>query len=346
MKAKRYIAPFGLGLLLAVSSHASFAQSWVDLYGQVDAWAGSQRSAGSSGAAVVGGGGMSTSYWGLRGSEDLGGDWRATFALEAFFRPQNGRSGSVDGESFFGRNAYVGIGGPYGAIDLGRLVTPYFVTTVIFNPFLDSYTFSPMVQQTYIGVNGQGLVGGYAWNNAVIYHSPKVAGVTADVIYGLGNQPGDGNAHKWGGALNYTVGPLAASVAFQSQPFDTVPGDLDSVIPGFTRQTALQVAASWDFNGIRLYGQYQRIADRITMGDLTTNGVQVGVSIPLGNGNVLGSLVHSKTSGGNGISRNTVAAGYDYNLSKRTDVYTAILADRATGMSSGLTYGVGVRSRF
>ncbi|MPW22260.1 porin [Paraburkholderia sp. CNPSo 3157] len=346
MRSKHYIASLGVGALLAVSSHAAHAQSRVELYGQVDAWAGSQRLLGNSGAWVIGGGGMSTSYWGLRGSEDLGGEWRATFGLEAFFRPQNGRSGSFDGEPFFGRNAYVGIGGPYGSIDLGRLVTPYFVTTVIFNPFVDSYTFSPMVLHTYVGVDNQGLVGGYAWNNAVVYHSPKVRGLTADVIYALGNQPGDGNAHKWGGALNYTIGPFAASVAYQSQPFDTVPGDLDIVTPGFSRQTALQVAASWDFNGIRLYGQYQRIADRITMGDLTTNGGQVGISLPLDGGNVLASFVHSKTSGGNGVSRNTLAAGYDYNLSRRTDVYTAILADRATGMSSGLTYGVGIRSRF
>ncbi len=41
------------------------------------------------------------------------------------------------------------------------------------------------------------------------------------------------------------------------------------------------------------------------------------------------------------FARNTLAAGYDYNLSRRTDVYTAILADRATGVSSGLTYGAG-----
>lgn len=289
---------------------------------------------------------MSTSYWGLRGAEDLGGQWQATFALEDFFRPQNGLYGSYNGEPFFGRSAYVGVGGPYGAIDVGRIVTPYFVTTVIFNPFVDSYTFSPMVLHTYVGVNNQGLVGSYAWNNAAIYHSPKVLGLTADVIYALGNQPGDGNAHKWGGALTYTSGPLAASIAYQSQPFDETPGDLNAEIAGFSRQTALQAAASWDFNGTRLYGQYQRIADSITTGNLTTNGFQVGISVPVGAGHVLASFVRSKTSGGSGVSRNTLAAGYDYNLSKRTDVYTAILADRATDMSSGLTYGVGIRTRF
>ena len=41
----------------------------------------------------VSGGGMSTSYWGLHGAEDLGNGYKAIFTLESFFRAQNGQFG-------------------------------------------------------------------------------------------------------------------------------------------------------------------------------------------------------------------------------------------------------------
>ncbi|MCA3865728.1 MAG: porin, partial [Burkholderia sp.] len=104
---------------LAICAHAH-AQSTVQLYGIVDAWAGYQRVPGNPGAAQQGGGGLSTSFWGFGGQEDLGGGYKAVFAVEGFFRPQNGRFGSFDGDPTFSRNAYVGIGSPYGALALGR----------------------------------------------------------------------------------------------------------------------------------------------------------------------------------------------------------------------------------
>jgi predicted porin len=346
MKISRRILQIGMASIATVVASGASADSQISLYGQVDAWIGSQKQLGNASAWAVGGGGMSTSYWGIRGNEDLGDGWRTTFILEDFFRPQNGRVGSFEGEPFFARNANIGIGGPYGTIDIGRIVTPFFITTVVFNPFADSYVFSPMVLHTYVGVNSQGLIGGYGWNNAVMYRSPVVRGFNTDLIYALANQTGASNAHKWGGSASYVNGPVAASFAFQSQPFDSSPGDLNAITVGFTRQTAVQGAVSWDLKGVQLYGQYQRIVNEISAANTTENDEQLGVAVPLAAGRVLASYVHSKTSGGSNASRSTIAVGYDYSLSKLTDVYSAILADRATDLSSGMTYGVGIRGHF
>jgi predicted porin len=38
--------------------------------------------------------------------------------------------------------------------------------------------------------------------------------------------------------------------------------------------------------------------------------------------------------------------GYDYNLSKNTDVYGVFMNDKVTGLSSGTTLAAGVRMRF
>ena len=159
---------------LLASASSAFAQSSVQLYGQVDEWVGSQKFPGGKTAVVVSGGGMSTSYWGLKGSEDLGNGYKAIFALEGFFLAQNGQYGRFTGDTMFSRNAYVGIESPYGTVTAGRLTTPLFVSTILFNPFVDSYVFSPMVYHTYLGLGtfptystDQGVTGDSGWSNAV-----------------------------------------------------------------------------------------------------------------------------------------------------------------------------------
>ena len=46
------------------------------------------------------------------------------------------------------------------------------------------------------------------------------------------------------------------------------------------------------------------------------------------------------------VKRRTVGLGYDHTLSKRTDLYTVLLSDRLTGVSTGTTLVAGVRHRF
>ncbi|WP_197322730.1 porin, partial [Ralstonia solanacearum] len=89
-KTKRAVA-LAVAAASGAMSAAAHAQSSVTLYGQVDAWVGAQKGFDSSRAGVVNPGGMSTSYWGLKGSEDLGNGLKSLFALEAFFRPDTGR---------------------------------------------------------------------------------------------------------------------------------------------------------------------------------------------------------------------------------------------------------------
>ncbi|MCA3184904.1 MAG: porin, partial [Cupriavidus sp.] len=109
---------FFSGAMLASSA---MAQSSVTLYGQVDSYIGTTRTPGSARSYIVGGGGMQTSYWGIKGTEDLGGGTKAIFDLNAFLRVDTGKGGSYDGEPFFARNAYVGMeNSSYGTVRLGR----------------------------------------------------------------------------------------------------------------------------------------------------------------------------------------------------------------------------------
>ena len=74
----------GAALLCAAGAHA---QSSVQLTGLVDVFAGSMKMAGdASSKSVVDSGGLTTSWFGMKGTEDLGGGLKAHFNLTSFIK--------------------------------------------------------------------------------------------------------------------------------------------------------------------------------------------------------------------------------------------------------------------
>ncbi|MDR5832346.1 porin [Caballeronia sp. LP006] len=91
-----------LALGISEISSVSYAQSSVTLYGVVGTYIDSaKRSGGPQAAVQLGSGGLTTSYFGLRGREDLGGGYAAIFGLESFFQPANGSAGRNTNDPFF-----------------------------------------------------------------------------------------------------------------------------------------------------------------------------------------------------------------------------------------------------
>jgi len=336
-------------------SGTAMAQSSVTLYGQADMFVGGVKNPGSGERAwVANSGGMQTSYWGIKGTEDLGSGTKAIFDLNGFFRTDSGKSGRFDGDSMFSRNAYVGLQNDrFGTVKLGRNTTPYFISTILFNPLVDSYVFSPMIFHTYFGaasgpVVDPGIIGDSGWNNSIVYSTPNFAGLTANVIYAAGEKPGSAGKNKWGGNVLYFNGAFAATLAYQQVRFDVTPDDLSTA--GFSRQDAVQGGLSYDFKVVKLFAQGQYIKTRASTaasGDIKHANGQIGASVPIGAGSVLASYAYDKTENSLGsFKRNTAALAYDYNLSKRTDVYAAYYWDKITGVEHGDTFGVGVRHKF
>ena len=70
----------------------------------------------------------------------------------------------------------------------------------------------------------------------------------------------------------------------------------------------------------------------------------VGASVPAGRSKVL--LRYTQTKASAGAGRKGFAFGYDYFISKRTDLYAVYLDDKVDNLSSGYSYGVGVRHSF
>ncbi|WP_309491347.1 porin [Trinickia mobilis] len=347
MKLKRLMQAIILSAGLIAES--AFAQSSVQLYGILDAFVGEKKLLGGHTAVLAGNGGMTSSFWGMRGSEDIGGGTSVIFALESYVNIQTGQYGrpGYPSDGLFSRNAYVGLKGNYGTLTAGLIPPPLWFSTITFNPFFNSFVFSPIVLHSYLGVNGQGVFGGAGeWTNSVAYASPLVGGFTGKAMYSFGNEAGHLGQNKWSGQVSYNHGSFAASAVWQQIKFSITPGDLATSLPGLTTQSVANFGMSYGTNFVELFGQYQHIRDRDSAGNIAIDTGQIGFSIPVGLGRILGSDAYSKSSGGSTVYRNTWAIGYDYPLSKRTDIYAAFLSDRASRLSSGYTLGGGIRTAF
>ena len=66
--------------------------------------------------------------------------------------------------------------------------------------------------------------------------------------------------------------------------------------------------------------------------------------IDIGAGSLLGQW--GRISPDTGPARTTFTVGYDYNLSKRTDVYGVFTNNQTTSLESGQTFAVGIRHNF
>ncbi|WP_382324125.1 porin [Hydrogenophaga sp. UC242_50] len=154
---KHAIALAALGL---VSGYAS-AQSSVTLYGVVDVAL--ERVKGATSVTRVTSGQQQGSRWGLRGTEDLGGGLKATFLLESGFNADVGTLGQ--GGRLFGRQGYVGLGGNWGTVRLGRQYTPMDdIASIIGTKVYDVVSVVPI-----IGNGDYNRV-----DNAITYVSPTV----------------------------------------------------------------------------------------------------------------------------------------------------------------------------
>lgn len=347
----RFVAAIGV-VAIAIPAHA---QSSVQLYGIVDAWAGYLRLPGKTGAAEMGGGGLSTSFWGLGGHEDLGGGYQTLFAVEGFFRPQSGQYGSFNGDSFFSRNAFVGVASPYGTLTLGQQSSLLYLQSAQFNPFYASFTFSPTINQLYAGLGtypsyrtAQGIPGGTSWGNAVQYATTSFNGLVGRVMYAFGDQAGDDRSKKVAAQATFTRGALAVGATWQYLNFSSAPGDLGSLLRGFAvrSQTAAQLGASYDAHVVKLFGEYTYADNQLLGSSYHVNMLQGGAAIALGLGRVLVSYAYSRDDSMLNQMRRTASLSYDYPLSRRTDVYAGYMYDRFSGLSTGSTVGAGVRTRF
>ena len=352
-----------LTALAGAFASPAMAQTNVTISGLVDNYVGTMRNSGdASSRRVVNSGGLTTSWIGFKGTEDLGGGLKAKFALTSFLQTDTGAQGRFPGDTLFSRDANVGLSGSFGGISIGRDLAPHFLPTILFNPFGDSYVFSPLILHADVPLfNRTGWTGSSAgdtgWSNEIIYSTPNFGGLTANIHYQFGEVPGDSGKRNVGANALYFNGPLALTAFYHkvkvNNPLSAPVGNVQPAgnipLPSkqfATSQNAWMVGGSYDLTAAKLFATYGQTSHDIDLDDKTYS---VGASVPLGSGRILASWADTRRSGaavGANLKRDTVSIGYDHDLSKRTDLYAIVMNDKITSQSSANSIGLGVRHRF
>ncbi|MEO7547720.1 MAG: porin [Ramlibacter sp.] len=339
---KKQIAGLIATACLAPAAHA---QSQIQLYGVVDIAAGrlSTQAPGAPNAAItnidgVHNGGVTTSFFGFRGTEDLGGGLKANFQLEAFFRADTGASGRFGPlptqDAFFSRVATVGLQGNWGEVKLGAIANPAWLSLIFSSPFGGNSVVSPAFRQQFNGSTRGNNPLDTSLPNSIAYTTPSLGGAFATLaVQAREATPGGSNLV---GNVIWRGGPAMLTAAFEHvrhAPGGTTALDQDHYLLG----------GSYDLQVVKLFAQYARLDNDLAR--TQDKMPQLGLTIPVGPGEFQLASARDRTTGAVNRTRTTTSLGYIHNLSKRTSVYAMLARDKfAVGTAN--TSLVGVRHAF
>lgn len=360
------------GALLCASAGA-LAQSSVTIYGLVDLY-GTRYSGAPGGVNATNrpmprldSGGMTTSRWGIRGKEDLGGGVDVSFNISGFLRVDTGQAGrsdavgTVGADPIFSRETSLSVSDKtLGQVRVGGYSTLMFSQSLAGNAFLSSTVFSPLNVLTFIG---SPLSGGTGWNNQIGYDSPVWNGLSASATYSLSEGQHGSNASA---AAAYGSGPVSLAFAWQTVKKDPLTF-ADGTSPNNTK--AWQLMGAYDFKVVKVYahaGVIDNDGTEKTPLNIRYKIWETSASIPVGAAKVLLAYGTRRTDdavgpapaaafGGN-KQRDVASVGYDYFLSKRTDAYAVVMHDKTRSNTlpapghyveaSATNIGIGVRHTF
>lgn len=354
---KKQSTPLRLTWLSAVAlpfaaGSAAAQDSSVTLYGLLDAGLYSKQLSGESRLQTLTSGMMSASRWGLRGAENLGGGWKARFDLSSYIRVDTGGAGRADPDPYWARFAWVGVeNADVGLLRLGRLSTPNFLQTIRFNPFFDA-SIAPAMMHTYLPSGAQPMMTGQGvtdtmWANSVAYNTPASFGPFEGAVLVSAGE-GTTAGRRIGASGAYMTDTLSVGVSVETMKNMSLNFSKPPASQLMNEERAAQFGISYDFKVVKLFGQYQQTKLESAAVDITLKTTLLGASVPVGAGKVLISAGHTakEQTGIADLERDTVSVGYDYNLSKRTDVYAVVLSDKASNLARGTGAALGVRHNF
>lgn len=312
--------------VLSAFAGAASAQSSVTLSGGIDAavqrvndaW---NMSTGNSGR---------TNFT-LSGREDLGGGMYAFFALNYRFNQGTGQTTTTATPSSFFRQDWVGLGGAFGDVRLGRMLPALQEFNGGFDPFG-----TETIGSTHTGGLNAGLAGNARVNNAIYYRSPNLGGLQLHANISAGDQNvvsgsgatgafGSGTERPVGLGVIYAGGPVRVVLAYDRNARDE---KTTGIYGGFNAGFA-------DFMFQYENGDF---------GSTDQTVYSVGARIPVG-----AATIKVGYRNNSDLEQKKFAAGLDYSLSKRTIVYTDVAKQTGDGWSTvakKVQFDVGIWHKF
>lgn len=361
MKASRYFSAMTVlaGMISGGVVTDAYAQSNVTLYGIVDTGIlytsktlnlATGQNAGHQFSMITGG--MSSSLFGLKGTEDLGGGVKALFDLESGIDMTNGGLNDSNG-NLFGRQAWVGVSGGFGTVKAGVQYSPFALSLI----GTDARNISFFGSGVPIYIGGVSVTGIFN-SNAISYTSPMVAGLQGSAMLALGGKAGDFQAgRQYSASLNYHAGPFLVSAAMYSgNPGGTA---ASTPAPSTVAFSGRMIGASYQLSNLTMKASFVNYKIAGSFDNRVYSGGLSYLVTP--SANVDAGVWY--TSDGNDTSNHSImaATGLTYFLSKATSLYgqlgyvnnhgkmdTGLSANGALIGVPGSTFGadVGIRHLF
>ncbi len=297
--------------ILGAFAGVAQAQTQVTIYGIADVGIAYDKGANPAGSTTkLVSGQQNGSRLGFMGTEDLGGGLKANFKLENGFNIDDGTQGQ--GGRLFGRAAYVGLSGNFGAVNAGRQDTPIYNTLDALDPF--GANLGADITKSFFSA-------GLRTDNTIKYSTPDslLNGVKATLAYTFGEAAGNSSSGRQiGFSSSYNAGPLMVALAYHDVNNET------TTAPAAANTKATLLGATYNFGVAKLHAAYdwEKVAVGATA-DKDRNHYMVGVSAPVGaQGTVLADYIRRSDDGVN-MNAKQWAIGYTHALSKRTGLYTS-----------------------
>lgn len=320
--------------VLGAFTGAASAQTAVNVYGVMDLGVVSESGGAAGSKLKMGSGIQSGSRLGFKGTEDLGGGMKALFNLEAGILADTGASGQ--GGLLFGRQAWVGLGGNFGTVTMGRQWASHFLAMDAVDPF----------DYGLAGAASNLVSGPFRVNNSIKYTTPLMGGFSSEVMYGFGEVAGNTTAGRQIGlSVGYANGPILVQLAHSNAQ--------NATGTNATKNTAL--VGSYDFHVAKAALAYNVTKDDAAVDN---NDILVGVTVPFGASSLLASYIRKNDKSVANQDSDQIAIGYTYAISKRTNFYTsyarinnkngaAYTVGDATDSGSGdKAFNFGIRHKF
>ncbi|MFM0121661.1 porin [Paraburkholderia sp. RL18-101-BIB-B] len=194
---------------LVVVGGAAHAQSSVTLYGALDsgllyqstsAASFSPKAPNTGRVYAFKDGGIYSSIWGLKGTEDIGGGYKLNFKLQGSFNSGTGKlglAGAPGANAVFNQQTTVGVSGPFGTVDAGRQIAP--MIYAMYDTDVRGAQYFGSILTAWLGMNQaagwqgtstNGPIGALWDDNALVYQSPKFYGASLALEYAPGGVAG------------------------------------------------------------------------------------------------------------------------------------------------------------
>ena len=291
------------------------------------------------------------SRWGIRATEEINSDLKVGFVLESGFRSDTGALGAASNTGrIFDREAHLDLHTSYGKLSFGRM--PLFGSVLGADGLFRAI--DPL-WANYTSAFGSGQATASDWtrvDNAISYVTPTFAGLTGYAMYSLkkdGTKDGEesmAESDRYASlAVRYQNGNLEGILVADMTMYGSVdskaPADVDN---GYT----VTLGGNYSFsNGLKLLAfaqyfddQYLNSAARagVTLdglmhvtgqdkanayGYVSGYGLSLGMNYPIGEGTLKGQVAYRDMDNTDDVDFNRwyVALGYDYPLSKRTNLF-------------------------